>query len=49
MPIGADDRVARVLDIDSLSLFRFDERDRECLEKLTEPLPRKGRWDFFSL
>ena len=49
MPIGAGDRVAGVLDIDSLSLSRFDERDHEGLEKLTEPLPRKGRWDFFSL
>ena len=49
MPIGADDRVARVLDIDSLSLSRFDERDREGLEKLTELLAQKGRWDFSSL
>ena len=49
MPIGAGDRVVSVLDIDTLGLSRFDERDRECLEKLTEPLPRKGRWDFFSL
>ena len=43
MPIGADDRVARVLDIDSLGLSRFDERDREGLEKLTQLLAQKGR------
>ena len=49
MPIGAGGRDVGVLDIDSLGLSRFDERDRECLEKLTEPLPRKGRRDFFSL
>ena len=49
MPIGAGDRVARVLDIDSLGFSRFDERDREGLEKLTELLARKGRWDFTCL
>ena len=49
MPIGAGDRVVSVLDIDSLGLSRFDERDHEGLEKLTEPLPRKVRWDFSSL
>ena len=49
MPIGAGDRVAGVLDIDSLGFSRFDERDRECLEKLMELLASKGRWDFSSL
>ena len=43
MPIGAGDRVAGVLDIDSLGLSRFDERDHEGLEKLTELLAQKGR------
>ena len=49
MPIGAGDRVAGVLDIDSPLLSRFDERDREGLEKLTELLAQKGRWDFTCL
>ena len=49
IPIRAGGRLAGVLDIDSPLLSRFDERDRECLEKLTEPLPRKVRWDFSSL
>ena len=49
IPIHFGGRVAGVLDIDSPLLSRFDERDLEGLEKLTEPLPRKGRWDFFSL
>ena len=49
MPIGAGDRVVSVLDIDSLGLSRFDERDREGLEKMTELLASKGRWDFSCL
>ena len=49
MPIGAGDRVAGVLDIDSLGFSRIDERDLEGLEKLMELLASKGRWDFSSL
>ena len=49
MPIGAGDRVVGLLDIDSLGLSRVDERDREGLEKLTELLAQKGRWDFSCL
>ena len=49
IPIHFGGRVAGVLDIDSPLLSRFDERDREGLEKLTELLARKGRWDFTCL
>ena len=49
IPIRAGGRVAGVLDIDSPLLSRFDERDREGLEKLTELLAQKGRWDFSCL
>lgn len=44
IPIHAGGRVAGVLDIDSPLLSRFDER--KSLEKLTELLASKGRWDF---
>ena len=49
IPIRKNGRVAGVLDIDSPLLSRFDERDREGLEKLTELLANKGRWDFSCL
>ena len=49
IPIHAGGRVAGVLDIDSPLLSRFDERDRKGLEKLTELLAQKGRWDFSCL
>ena len=49
IPIRINSRVAGVLDIDSPLLSRFDERDREGLEKLTELLASKGRWDFSCL
>ena len=49
IPIHAGGRVSGVLDIDSPNLSRFDERDREGLEKLTELLAQKGRWDFSCL
>ncbi len=49
IPIRINSRVVGVLDIDSPSLSRFDERDREGLEKLTELLAQKGRWDFTCL
>ena len=49
IPIHAGGRVAGVLDIDSPLLSRFDERDREGLEQLTELLAQKGRWDFSCL
>ena len=49
IPIRAGGRVAGVLDIDSPLLSRFDERDREGLEKLMELLAQKGRWDFSFL
>ena len=49
IPIRINSRVAGVLDIDSPLLSRFDERDREGLEQLTELLAQKGRWDFTCL
>ena len=49
IPIRKNGRVAGVLDIDSPLLSRFDERDREGLEKLTELLAQKGRWDLSCL
>lgn len=49
IPIRVNGRVAGVLDIDSPSLCRFDETDREGLEKLTQMLSRKGRWDLACL
>ena len=49
IPIHFGGRVTGVLDIDSPLLSRFDERDREGLEKLTELLASKGQWDFTCL
>ena len=49
VPIRADGRVAGVLDIDSPSLARFTDRDRDGLEKLVRTLEKKLFWRYNNI